>query len=71
MMYVVEQSDSVPPRAPFVRDGLEHQVAASDPLSPAEIHGEVTSRGLLVDHDSDPNGRAAYPSICAVSDEYE
>ncbi|TCF97546.1 hypothetical protein BZM26_30965 [Paraburkholderia strydomiana] len=73
MICVVQQSDSVPSRAPFARDDFEQQVAVSDSLSPAEIYDEVTLRGLLAlnDHDSDANGQAVYPSICAVGDEYE
>ncbi|WP_454873732.1 hypothetical protein [Paraburkholderia xenovorans] len=74
MIYVVEQSDSAPPRAWFAYDDddFARKVAASDPLSAAEIYDEVTPRELLalVDHLPDASGRAAYPSICAVGDEH-
>ncbi|MGF6304967.1 MULTISPECIES: hypothetical protein [Paraburkholderia] len=53
MIYVVEQSDSVPLRAWFAYDDFEREVTASDPLSLAEINDEVTPRELLALVDDD------------------
>ncbi|MGF6367672.1 hypothetical protein OKW40_000422 [Paraburkholderia sp. RAU6.4a] len=47
MIYVVEQSDLGPLSARFAHDDFEREVAASDPLSLAEINDEVTPRELL------------------------
>jgi len=72
VIYVVELSDSAPPRAWFAYDDddFARKVATSDPLAPSEIYDKVTPRELLALADQSPSEqmREQYPSICEVGD---
>jgi hypothetical protein len=75
MIYVIEYPPSGEPLAWFAYHlgDLARKVAARDPLEVWEIHDEVTPRALLdaLGHETaDDAARAAFPSVCALGDQY-
>lgn len=75
MIYVIECPPAGEPLAWFAYhlDDLARKVAARDPLEAWEIHDEVTPRALLdaLGHEAvNEAARAAFPSVCALGDQY-
>ena len=75
MIYVIECPPSGEPIAWFAYHltDLARKVAARDPLEAWEIHDEVTPRALLeaLGHERvDVAARAAFPSVCALGEQY-
>lgn len=75
MIYVIECPPSGEPIAWFAYHlaDLSRKVAARDALEAWEIHDEVTPRALLdaLGHEViDDEARAAFPSVCALGEEY-
>lgn len=75
MIYVVECPPAAEPHAWFAYHlaDLGRKIAAGDPFEAWEIHDEVTPRALLdaLGHETvDEVARAAFPSVCALGDQY-
>lgn len=75
MIYVLQCPPDAEPSAWFAYHlgDLARKVAADDPYEAWEIHDEVTPRALLdaLGHETvDEAARTAFPSVCALGDQY-